>query len=103
MAEQMIEAYDTNTGKKLDRRVPAGWLDIFPHLSPTPSAKAAGRSATPSEDWTVKDLRAFADDHDIDLTGANTKAEILGVLAATPQLVAAGGGDPATPGQNKES
>lgn len=41
MAEQLVTAYDTRTGKKLDRRVPAVWLRIFPNLSPTPQQKAA--------------------------------------------------------------
>ena len=103
MAEKMVEAYDTRTGKKIGKRVPKNWLEIFPYLSTTPKNGAASHSATPSNDWTVKDLRSYADDHDIDLTGASTKAEILAALPNTPQLVAAGGGDPASTGQNKES
>lgn len=45
MAEQLVTAYDTRTGKKLDRRVPAVWLRIFPHLSSTPQQKAADNAA----------------------------------------------------------
>lgn len=41
MPEKQVEAYDTNTGAKLPRRVPEGWLRIFPHLSLTPKSKAA--------------------------------------------------------------
>lgn len=40
MAEKLVYVYDTNTGRKLARRVPEVWLRLFPHLSPTPRQKA---------------------------------------------------------------
>lgn len=38
---------------------------------------------TPSEAWTVKDLREYAEANLIDLAGATRKGDILAVLAAT--------------------
>ncbi|HCS2945790.1 TPA: hypothetical protein OQU49_004403 [Shigella flexneri] len=50
MAENMVYVYDTNTGRKLARRVPEVWLRIFPHLSLTPKAKARPVPAPPKTD-----------------------------------------------------
>lgn len=46
MAEQMVEVYNTRTGRKLPKRVPIVWLRIFPDLSVTPKQKA--RLAVPA-------------------------------------------------------
>lgn len=45
----LVEAYDTRTGRKLDRRVPAVWLRIFPYLSLTPTQKAATAARNPDD------------------------------------------------------
>ena len=50
MAEKLIHAYDTNTGRKLPNRVPESYLRIFPHLSLTPKAKARPVPAPPKTD-----------------------------------------------------
>lgn len=47
MAEKLVYAYDTNTGRKLPRRVPEVWLRLFPHLSLTPKEKARPVPAPP--------------------------------------------------------
>lgn len=31
----------------------------------------------PSDDWTVDELKAYAEEHDIDLAGATKKADVL--------------------------
>jgi hypothetical protein len=45
---EMVDAYDTRTGRKV--RVSASWVGnkLFPHLSKTPKAKAAEAAATSS-------------------------------------------------------
>lgn len=40
----------------------------------------------PSEAWTVKRLRSYADTHDIDLGGASVKADILTAVTAAPPI-----------------
>lgn len=40
MTEKLVHVYDTNTGRKLPRRVPEVWLRLFPHLAPTPKQRA---------------------------------------------------------------
>lgn len=44
------------------------------------TAKQAGRSTTPSDDWTVKELEDHAHAQGIDLAGATKKAEILAAI-----------------------
>lgn len=56
MAEKLVTAYDTRTGKKLDRRVPAVWLRLFPYLSLTPQTKAAGTAGTVEPDGPADDV-----------------------------------------------
>ena len=52
MPQKRIEAYDTRTGAKLPQRVPESWTRIFPHVSATPTQKAATPAAdgAPAED-----------------------------------------------------
>lgn len=45
MAEKLVHVYDTNTGRKLPRRVPEVWLRLFPHLALTPKQRAHTVSA----------------------------------------------------------
>lgn len=40
------------------------------------------KSATPSDSWTLAELKKFAEDNKIDLKGASTKAAILSTLQA---------------------
>lgn len=45
---------------------------------------APAKSSTPDDTWTVKDLKAHAEQHSIDLGPAKTKAEILAAIQAAP-------------------
>jgi len=77
--------------------VPKAWIgtDLLPD-----GAKKAGKSAKsdkpsdssesvtvpegdPSDDWTVKQLDAYAADHGIDLSGASNKTEKLEAIVAS--------------------
>jgi hypothetical protein len=49
----------------------------------TRGTTAPSLSDTPSETWTVKQLREYADANVIDLAGATRKDDILAVIAAT--------------------
>lgn len=51
----------------------------------------AGQEAKPLEDMTVKDLRQFAKDNNIELGGARSKEEISDLIkASTPETTPAG-------------
>lgn len=50
MAEKLVYVYDTNTGRKLERRVPEVWLKLYPHLSRTPKDKARPVPAPPKNE-----------------------------------------------------
>ncbi|MDO5502147.1 MAG: hypothetical protein Q4G67_03125 [Actinomycetia bacterium] len=54
------------------------WAEVGQHLL---GDEAAGDA--PSESWTVAQLRAYADEHDVDLGEATRKADILDALAAS--------------------
>lgn len=41
-------------------------------------------SGDPSDAWTVKQLQAYADEHEIDLGAARSKANILAVINTPP-------------------
>lgn len=45
-------------------------------------AATLSKADAPSESWTVRDLRAYADDLGIDLGDATRKADILATIAA---------------------
>ena len=38
----------------------------------------------PSDSWTVKRLRSYAEEHQVDLSGASVKADILAAVTAAP-------------------
>lgn len=46
-----------------------------------PDAAPALPDGDPAESWTVAQLRAYAAEHGVDLTGASVKADILAKLA----------------------
>lgn len=48
-----------------------------PVPDPTPEPEPA-----PDESWTVEDLKAHAKEHDVDLSGARSKADILAAIEA---------------------
>jgi len=50
----------------------------------------AGRSETPDESWTVKDLEAYASERGIRLDGASRKGDMLAAIAATNEARTAG-------------
>lgn len=50
MPQKLIEAYDTRTGAKLPHRVPENWTRIFPHVSATPTQKAADAAADATDE-----------------------------------------------------
>ena len=55
-----------------------------------PVDEVAAGSGVPDKSWTVKQLKAYAAEHDIDLDGATRKVDILDIL----DEVAAGSGVP---------
>lgn len=68
--------------------VPTAWLeeghpfaDQF-RLAPSDRQRAE-RTPEPSENWTVPQLRDYADAQGIDLTGLTVKADILGAFSGT--------------------
>lgn len=85
------KAWDSRTGAALPQPVPAEWFDLFPYLTDKEPANAkppvvpvaVDPASIPSEEWTVKDLRTYAEDHGIDLAGATTKADILAAVNPT--------------------
>ena len=52
------------------------------------------KSETPDESWTVAELRAHAEEHEIDLGAATKKADILAAIEATSQADDDGQGEP---------
>lgn len=53
-------------------------------------AVIAGRSETPDESWTVRDLEGYASERGIRLDGASKKADILAAINATNEARTAG-------------
>ena len=47
-----------------------------------PKPAAPPKSETPDDTWTVKELQAFAEEHEIDLGDASKKADILAAIEA---------------------
>lgn len=85
LVEQGHEAFDSDpreAGAKPLREVAASFsvpIDVQPKQagSTTPAKYPAGE---PTADWQVKQLRAYAGDHGVELDGARTKPEILAAL-----------------------
>lgn len=85
MSGDFTEVYDTRTGAK--QRVPADWLGdavLGRFIKKTPSQRALDGELgpAPTEDSTVKEIKAFADEADIDVTGLKKHAELLGAVRA---------------------
>lgn len=94
---KFIDAYDTTTGKK--HYIPEHWLGLkhpqFAKFSKTPRQRQADRDAAaagaaqsypegaPAEEWSVKELRAWAADHEVPVGSSATKAEILDAALST--------------------
>lgn len=77
-----VEAVNANGAKQL---VPGAWLaeghPFAAQFRLTPSARQrAERTTEPSDSWTVAQLRDFADQAHIDLTGITTKADVLSAI-----------------------
>lgn len=84
MPSKFVRAYNRNG---VIQRIPRAWLaedsPFAGDFTMTPSARQVEeRSANPDETWTVRQLREYAGRVDLDLTGANTKADILGRISA---------------------
>lgn len=45
MSDRFVDAYDKNTGQKLEHPVPESYFDIFKNLRKTPIQKAADKAA----------------------------------------------------------
>ena len=64
---------------------PKVWADAdVPAAAPAgvvPAASARPAGEPPSDSWTVKELKAFAKDHDVALGDSRAKEQILAVLA----------------------
>lgn len=56
--DAFVTAYDTRTGQKLPNKIPRAHLDIFPHLSLTPSAKAADQPKSRIPDFIKSERKA---------------------------------------------
>ena len=67
------------------QRIPAAWTEdghpFADQFRTTPSQRQREeRTETPSENWTVPQLREHAERVGIDLTGATTKADVLSAI-----------------------
>lgn len=54
-------------------------------VGPVEETEGDGDDATPLEEYTVPELREYARQREIDLSGLNTKADILARIEAHPQ------------------
>lgn len=82
---EFSDVVDTRTGAK--QRVPTEWLTHPIHgrfINKTPSQRALDGELgqAPSDDSTVTDIRAFAKDADIDVSGLTKKADLLDAVRA---------------------
>lgn len=94
MASKFVQAYAKSTGRI--QRVPEHFIGhpvLGRDLELTPSQAAldvTGAPGLPDETWTVPQLRAYAAEQGIDLTGASRKDDVLAAvqehLAAVPDL-----------------
>ena len=85
MSDEFTQVYDTRTGTK--QRVPTHWLGdpvLGRFIKKTPSQRALDGELgpAPTDESTVKEIRAFAEDADIDVTGLAVKAELLDAVRA---------------------
>lgn len=83
--DEFTEVYDTRTGLK--QRVPAAWLGdpvLGRFIVKTPSQRALDGELgqAPTDESTVKDIRAFAAEADIDVTGLTKKDDLLAAVRA---------------------
>ena len=85
-----VTAYSKLTGQK--QRVPEHFIGhpvLGPNLTLTPQVRDGLRypEGTPTAAWKATQLEAYADDHDVDLTGARTKDDMVAAIAtaANPQ------------------
>jgi hypothetical protein len=85
MSRQLVEIYHPKT--KATSTVDARSVDIWKRSGWTTDVpKDAGDGTTlagadlPGEDATISDLRAFAQEHDVDLSGARDKASIRAAI-----------------------
>lgn len=82
MPSKFVRAYNRNG---VIQRIPRAWLDadspFAGDFTMTPSARQVEeRSATPDETWTVRQLRDYAEQIHVDLTGATTKVDVLSAI-----------------------
>jgi hypothetical protein len=64
------------------RAVPEGYLVPDAVLDAWHEANATVPDDTPTSDWKNADIEAWAKDHDVELGGATTKADMLAAIAA---------------------
>lgn len=84
-----VEAYDTETGKKLAYPVPEHYIDhplLGRRLRRTPSSvviddvEVTIPDGNPTENWTVRQIDAWADALDVEFDEHATKAEKLAAI-----------------------
>lgn len=85
MSDGFVDVYDVNTGIK--QRVPAHFLDdpvLGRNIKKTPSQRALDGELgqAPTADSTVAEIRAFAEDAEIDVTGLRKHDELLAAVQA---------------------
>ncbi len=85
MDDNFTEVYDKTSGAK--QRVPAEWLDhpvLGRNIAKTPTQRALDGEigAPPTAASTVAEIRQFAADAEIDVTGLTVKPELLAAVNA---------------------
>lgn len=74
----MAEYIHTQSGARVSV---ADGKELGVGFEPVDGQKATERSDTPDQSWKVAELKAFADEHGIDLGDATKKDDILAALA----------------------
>lgn len=83
MSEGFVDVYDVNTGIK--QRIPAHFLAdpiLGRHFKKAPSQRALDGELgqAPTADSTVLEIRKFAEDAEIDVTGLSRKDDLLDAI-----------------------
>lgn len=81
-----VTAYSKTTGEK--QIIPEEWLTsknpALNRFTTDPTQPSSELEGLPSDSWKVADLKAYAEDHSIDLGDATKKDDIVAAIAAAP-------------------
>lgn len=64
------------------QRIPIAWLDEGSPFADDFALPPSVREGTPAAWWKVADLRAWAEAHRVNIDGAETKADMLAIIAS---------------------